>query len=46
MAWYLSRYTQVPILPMYAIVMSLEMIKIAIGSVLMNKGIWIRDLTV
>ena len=46
MAWYLSRYTQVPILPMYAIVMSLEMIKIAIGSVLMNRGIWIRDLTV
>lgn len=45
MAWFLSRYTQVPILPMYAIVMSLEMIKIVIGAVLMNKGIWIKDLT-
>ena len=30
---------------MYAIVMSLEMIKIVIGAVLMNKGIWIKDLT-
>ena len=45
-AFYLAHYTQVPILPMYAAVCSVELIKVVIGLSLVNKGIWIRDITV
>lgn len=45
-AFYLAHYTQVPILPMYAAVCSVELIKVVIGLTLVNKGIWIRDITV
>ena len=31
---------------MYALVMSTELIKVVIGLWLVNKGIWIRDITV
>ena len=45
-AFFLAHYTQVPIVPMFAIVSSFELIKVGIGSMLVNKGIWIRDITV
>lgn len=45
-AFYLAHYTQVPILPMYAAVCSVELIKVVIGLTIVNKGIWIRDITV
>ena len=45
-AFYLAHYTQVPILPMYAAVCSVELIKVVFGLTLVNKGIWIRDITV
>ena len=45
-AFYLAHYTQVPILPMYAAACSVELIKVVIGLTLVNKGIWIRDITV
>ena len=45
-AFYLAHYTQVPILPLYAAVCSVELIKVVIGLTLVNKGIWIRDITV
>ena len=45
-AYFLAHYTQVPILPMYAMVCSIELIKVGIGLTLVNKGIWIRDITV
>lgn len=45
-AFYLAHYTQVPILPMYAAVCSVELVKVVIGLTLVNKGIWIRDITV
>ena len=31
---------------MYAVVMSTELIKVFIGVTLVNKGIWIKDITV
>lgn len=45
-AYFLAHYTQVPILPMYAAVCSVELVKVVIGLTLVNKGIWIRDITV
>ena len=45
-AYFLAHYTQVPILPMYAMVCSVELVKVGVGLTLVNKGIWIRDITV
>ena len=45
-AYFLAHYTQVPIVPMYAMVSSIELIKVAIGWKLINNGFWIRDITV
>ena len=45
-AYFLTHYTQVPILPLYAAVTAIELIKVGIGAFLVNKGIWIRDITV
>lgn len=45
-AFFLAHYTGMPILPLYGLVMSVELIKVVIGLVLVNKGIWIRDITV
>ena len=45
-AFFMAHYTAIPILPMYALVMSTELIKVVIGLTLVNKGIWIRDITV
>ena len=42
----MAHYTSIPILPMYALIMSTELIKVVIGLTLVNKGIWIRDITV
>ncbi len=41
----LARFTGLPILPLYALVQSVELIKCAIGFVLVKKGVWIQDLT-
>lgn len=45
-AFFLAHFTQIPILPMYAAVCSIELVKVVIGRSLVNKGIWIRDITV
>ena len=45
-AFYLAHYTQMPIVPMYALVSGSELIKVGIGLRLVNKGVWIRDITV
>jgi Na+-driven multidrug efflux pump len=45
-AFFMAHYTAIPILPMYALIMSTELIKVVIGLTLVNKGIWIRDITV
>ena len=45
LAYVLSRYTNMPILPLYLCVQLSEIIKCAIGFILVRKGIWINDLT-
>ena len=42
--WCLVRFTDIPVLPMYFIIQSLEFIKTGIGFTLMRKGIWVQDL--
>lgn len=43
-AFFISRYTDMKILPMYFIVMSLDLIKVVIGAILIKKRIWIQNL--
>ena len=44
LAFTLSRYTAVPILPMYVAVQSMEFIKCFIGYYFLKKRKWVRDL--
>ena len=44
-AFVLSRFTDLPILPLYAICQSLDFIKCAIGAYMLKKGAWIQNLT-
>ncbi len=43
--WILIRFTSLSVLPIYAIVQLLELIKCAIGFIMIKKGVWINDLT-
>lgn len=43
-AFLLSRYTDIEIVPLYTIVLALDFIKVVIGSILLKKRIWIQDL--
>ncbi len=43
-AFILSRFTAIPIVPMYAFVQSLEIIKCVLGYVLIKKGVWLNNL--
>ncbi len=45
-AYVLVHFTELPILPLYACVMAADLLKVGIGLTLVNKGIWIRDITV
>ena len=45
-SYFLSRYTDMPILPLFACVQSLEIIKAVIGFILLKSGIWLNNLTV
>lgn len=44
LAYCLSRFTPMAILPLYAICQSTDLIKTAIGAYLLKKGSWIRNL--
>lgn len=44
-AFVLSRFTDLPILPLYAICQSLDLIKCVIGAGMLKKGNWIQKLT-
>ena len=44
-AFVLSRFTDLPILPLYAIVQSLDFIKCFIGAKMLKNGSWIQNLT-
>ena len=41
-AYCLSRFTALPILPLYAICVGVDLFKIPIGAYLLKKGVWIR----
>ena len=45
LSFILARFTELPILPIFALVQSLSFIKCTIGLILVRKGIWINDLT-
>lgn len=42
-AFILSRFTQVPIVPLYAIVLSADLIKCVLGYTFMKKGVWLNS---
>ena len=44
-AFVLSRFTDLPILPLYAIIQSLDILKCFIGAHMLKKGSWIQNLT-
>ncbi|MBR5896305.1 MAG: MATE family efflux transporter, partial [Lachnospiraceae bacterium] len=43
-AFVLSRFTPLSILPLYCIVLSLDFVKVIIGYILLKKKVWIQDL--
>ena len=43
-AYVLSRYTAVPIVPLYFTCQMIEIIKCVIGYVLVKKGIWLQNI--
>lgn len=45
LSFILACYTELSILPIFAIIQSLSIIKCTIGAILVRKGIWINDLT-
>ena len=45
-AFCLSRFTALPILPLFIICQSLELVKCAIGAFMLKQGKWIQNLTV
>ena len=43
-AFLLSRFTELPILPLYGICVGVDLFKIFIGKPLLNKGVWINTI--
>ena len=41
-AFCLSRFTAIPILPLYGICVGVDVLKVFIGKILLDKGVWIR----
>ena len=46
LAFVLSRFTALPIIPLYAICQGLDIIKSTIGAIMVHKGSWIQNLAV
>jgi len=46
LAYCLTRFTNLPILPVYLLCNSMEAIKCVIGALMIRKGSWIQNLTV
>lgn len=44
-AYVLSRFTDLPIMPLYIICNSLDLLKCVLGSYMLKKGAWIQNLT-
>ena len=45
-AYVLSRYTAMTLIPMYACVQSIDLIKGLVGFILIKKGVWINNIVV
>ena len=45
-AFCLSRFTDLPILPLYLICQGMDVLKCALGGYMLKKGLWIQNLTV
>ena len=45
LAYCLSRFTGVPIVPLYALCLSTEVVKCVLGASMLKSGIWIQNLT-
>lgn len=43
-AYVLSRFTSMPIVPLYVSVLSLDVIKVCVGAVLLKKRVWIQNI--
>ena len=43
-AFVISRFTTLPILPFYVIILSLDFVKVIIGAILLKKRIWIQNI--
>ena len=43
-AFVLANYTDIPLIPLYAIVQALELIKCIIGFILVKKGVWVNNM--
>ena len=43
-AFFISRYTDIPVIPFYVIVQSLQIIKVAMGTYFVRKGIWLTNI--
>ncbi|MCR5117581.1 MAG: MATE family efflux transporter, partial [Lachnospiraceae bacterium] len=43
-AFVISRFTDLPILPFYDIILSLDFVKVIIGTILLKKRIWIQNI--
>ncbi len=46
LAFVLSRFTGITIIPLYAICQGLDLVKCILGSYMLKKGKWIQNLTV
>ena len=46
LTYILSRFTPMPIIPLYAICQGLDILKSTIGAIMVRKGTWIQNLTV
>ncbi len=44
LAFVLSKYTNMPIVPLYLAIQSLDIIKCVIGFIMIKKGMWIRNI--
>ena len=45
LAFCLSRFTDMPIIPLYAICQGTDFVKCALGAVMIKQGKWIQNLT-
>ena len=45
LAFCLSRFTAMPIVPLYAICLSTDLIKCVLGAIMIRQGKWIQNLT-